>query len=184
MIEAKNLRNKSFINEIPNTKPGYYKWWASRAELDIILSALGVGYAEVANYLEENENHMYCIYVGIAAKESIRRRLNWHVNDSHRPSRVRNGTLSTFRKSISSLVAHNQFDKAATDAFIDKLSIEFYTVDETIRSPEAIDKLHRMERKLLSEKLRPLNIQENYHPQAHEIKKRLRVLRKASKTGL
>ena len=32
MIEAKKLREKENLKEIPNDKPGYYKWWAN--ELD------------------------------------------------------------------------------------------------------------------------------------------------------
>ena len=110
IINAKELRNKEALLNIPNDLPGYYKWWAEKTELDIILLALDVDYTEMFSLIEQRDG-LYCIYVGIAAKESIRKRLDWHVNDTHTPSRVLNGTLSTLRQSISSVVAHNQYDK-------------------------------------------------------------------------
>ena len=179
-IIAKELRNKANLLNIPNDLPGYYKWWAKKSELDIILSALNAEFFELSSFIEQKDG-LYCIYVGIAAKESIRKRLDWHVNDAHTPSRVLNGTLSTLRQSISSVVAHNQYDKDATDAFIDKLTIEFYTIDDPIKSPSAIDNLHIIERRIMSEHLYVLNIQDNKFPQAQPIKKRLSALRKNSK---
>ena len=180
MINAKELRNKETLLTIPNDLPGYYKWWAEKTELDIILLALNSDYSELSSFIEQRDD-LYCIYVGIAAKESIRKRLNWHVNDTHTPSRVLNGTLSTLRQSISSVVAHNQYDKAATDAFIDKLSIEWFTIDAPVKSQAAIDKLHTIERSIMSEHLYVLNIQDNKFPQAQPIKNRLSSLRKSSK---
>lgn len=180
IINAKELRNKEALLNIPNDLPGYYKWWAEKTELDIILLALDVDYTEMFSLIEQRDD-LYCIYVGIAAKESIRKRLDWHVNDTHTPSRVLNGTLSTLRQSISSVVAHNQYDKEATDAFIDKLTIEWFTIDDPIKSQEAIDKLHAIERSIMSEHLYVLNIQDNKFPQAQPIKKRLSALRKTSK---
>ncbi len=180
MINAKELRNKAELLNIPNDLPGYYKWWAEKPELDIILLALNADYSELSSLMEQKDG-LYCIYIGIAAKESIRKRLDWHVNDSHTSSRVLSGTLSTLRQSISSVVAHNQFDKDATDAFIDKLKIEWFTIDDPIKSETAIDNLHTIERKIMSEHLYVLNIQDNKFPQAQPIKKRLSALRKSSK---
>ena len=179
-INAKELRNKENLLNIPNSLPGYYKWWAEKTELDTILLALNAEYSELSSFIEQKDG-LYCIYVGIAAKESIRKRLDWHVNDTHTTSRVLNGTLSTLRQSISSVVAHNQYDKVATDTFIDKLTIEWFAIDDPIKSQAAIDKLHAIERSIMSEHLYVLNIQDNKFPQAQSIKKRLSALRKSSK---
>ena len=127
MIEAEKLRNKAVLNNV-SVRPGYYKWWAKKAELDVILSALNAETPEITAALEEKEG-LYCIYVGIAVKESLRKRLDWHVNDKHTASKVKNGTLSTLRQSIASIVAHNQYDKKATDAFIDKLYVEAHCME-------------------------------------------------------
>lgn len=180
MLDAKTLRNKQTVNTIPGDKPGYYKWWAEKSEVDLILKELNITYDFAEQYFEKKGN-LYCIYVGIAAKESIRKRLDWHVNDKHTPSRVKNGTLSTLRQSISSVVAHNQYDKTATDDFINKLSIEYYTINSPIKSTEAIEKLHSIERDLMQRNWYLLNIRDNKFVYAKPAISALKALRKQSK---
>ncbi len=179
MLKASTLRNKTELQEIP-AAAGYYKWWCAKPELDVILNALGANLSDVQQAIERKDN-LYCVYVGIAAKESVRARLNWHVNDKHTASRVKNGTLSTLRQSIASIVAKNQFDKEATDSFIDKLYVEWFCIDRPIKSAEAKAKLHSTERNLLFDCLRILNIQDNHHPLVEPIKFKLKLLRKNSK---
>lgn len=179
MIKASSLRKKEILNSI-SSLPGYYKWWGSRSELDVILNALNVHFSEIENALEI-KNGLYCIYVGIAVKESVRTRLNWHVNDKHTSSRIRNGTLSTLRQSISSIVAGNQFAKDATDSFIDKLYVEWFYSNNPIRTDAAKNELHQIEKQLLVEYLRVLNIQDNHHPLSTSIKTKLKELRKEAK---
>ena len=179
MIKAPSLRNPEELKKI-SSKPGYYKWWVPKTELDFILKALDVSFSEIEKALETKDN-LFCVYVGIAAKESVRARLNWHINDPHTSSRVKNGTLSTLRQTISSIVAHNQYDKAATDLFIDSMFVEWFYIDAPIKSEAAKTELHKIELKLMSEYLRILNIQDNHHPLSKPIKKELKVLRKESK---
>lgn len=119
--------------------------------------------------------------MGIAVNESIRKRINWHVNDSHTKSRVENGTLSTLRQSISSIVAEDQYNKIETDKFIDKLKIEYFTLNYPISSEEAKKELERIEKELLIQNLHLLNIKDNKHPLAKPIIKKLKHLRKISK---
>ena len=180
MISAKNLRNKADLSAIPNNCPGYYKWWAELPDLMRILKELKVDFGDIQKNIETKDN-LYCLYVGIAVKESLRERLNWHVNDSHSPSKVRNGTLSTLRQSISSIVAHDQYDKEATNAFIDHLFVEYFESDKPIKSDEAKNEIHAIEKALLNKHLYVLNIQENKHPAAINIKRLLRKLRKEIK---
>ena len=180
MIDAKDLREKDNLLKIPNDKPGYYKWWAKREQLNLLLKELNVSFDSIEKYLDI-DNDLFCIYVGIAVRESIRARLNWHVNDKHKASQVKNGTLSTFRQSISSIVAHNQYDKESTNKFIDLLKIEYFELDFPIKSEIAKEKLHKIERELLSKNLYILNIQENKFEQAKPIKTTLKRLRKESK---
>lgn len=179
MLKVSILRNKTELQKIP-AAAGYYKWWCEKAELDVILNALDVKPVDVQQAIERQDD-LFCVYVGIAAKESVRARLNWHVNDKHTASRVKSGTLSTLRQSIASIVANNQFDKEATDSFIDKLHVEWFCIDSPIKSAEAKAKLYSVERNLLFDRLRILNIKDNLHPLAEPIKFKLKMLRKNSK---
>ncbi len=179
MTQAREFRKKEALLTVED-KPGYYKWWAKRPELDVLLNGLNVSFAEVGQALEEKDG-MFCIYVGIAVKESVRNRLNWHVNDPHTATQVKNGTLSTFRQSLASIIAHNQYDKESTDSFVDRLYAEWFYSGHPVKSEEAKEELHDIERRLLSEHLRLLNIQENKHPLAKPIRKKLSALRTASK---
>lgn len=180
MYKANGFRNKDSLKMIPRDKPGYYKWWASKDDFLRLLSALDVPFEEVKADVEQKDG-LWCIYVGIAAKESIRSRINWHINDRHTKSRVEWGTVSTLRKSISSLVAGDQYDKDATDRFIDGLFFEYFPFDGKIGDCYVGCQLHEIERKALLDKLCVLNIQDNGHEKAAEIKKKLKALRKASK---
>ena len=179
MINANVLRDRSILKMI-DENPGYYKWWCKKEELDTILKELDVSFDSIKSYLEI-ENDLFCIYVGIAVKESVRSRLNWHVNDKHGRSQVIHGTLSTLRQSISSIAAHNQFDKQATDLFIDKLYVEWFYSQNAIGSDSAKTELESIEKQMMSEYLRPLNIQNNNHPLAEQLKRKLKQLRKSSK---
>ncbi len=180
IIKAKELRNKDVLNTISDSKPGYYKWWSPIEALEIILKELDTSFEDIKPYLE-TKDELYCIYVGIAVKESLRDRLNWHVNQKHRESAVRSGTLSTLRQTISSIVAHDQYNEDRTNEFIDLLTIEYFELPLKIKSDEASEEIHRIEHELLSSHLRVLNIQENSHPNANNIKRKLKELRKMSK---
>lgn len=179
MIKASSLRNQEELKKI-SSKPGYYKWWASRTELDCILTTLDVSFSEIEKALEIKEG-LFCVYVGIAAKESVRSRLNWHINDSHTEARVDNGTLSTLRQSIASIVSHNQYDKESTDSFINKMFVEYFYIDSPIKSETAKKELHTIETNLMAEYLRILNIQDNHHPLSDFLKHKLKRLRNESK---
>ena len=180
MIDAYRLREKEELKKIPNDKPGYYKWWATREDFEHILRVLNINFADIENALEVKDTY-YCIYIGIAAKESVRQRLDWHINDKHTVSKVCNGTLSTLRQSLSSVYAHNQYDKATTNACIDRFKVEYFCIDTAIKSSETVVALHETERALLCDHLYVLNIMDNHHPLATDIKKTLKRLRKESK---
>ncbi len=180
ILEARLLRNREHLSTVSDTKPGYYKWWATYKALDILLRKLDVDFSNISPVLEKKDC-LYCIYVGIAVKESLRRRLNWHINQKHTDSAVKNGALSTLRQTISSVVAHDQYNEQETNKFIDLLKIEYFELPYEIRSAEAKQEIHKIERELMSSSLRILNIQENHHLQANEIKTKLRKIRKNSK---
>lgn len=175
-IGAIDIRNDFEIED----KPGYYKWWASKKDFDLLLDKLNVDFESIKDYIEIKDK-WYCIYVGIAVKESVHDRLKWNVMDSHSESKVRHGTLSTFRQSLSSILSNNQSDKIATDNFIDKLIIEYYLFDYPIKSSEAKEEIEAIEKDLLQKNLYILNIQDNHHIKSKLIKKTLKKLRKEGK---
>ena len=153
IVKAIELRDKENLQKIKKA-PGYYKWWANRAELNVILNELNVKFDDIKSSIE-TQSDKFCIYIGIA--------------------------VSTLRQSIASIVAHNQYDKKTTDDFIDKLEVEYFFNEQPIKSANAKNELTGIEKTLLQEYLRILNIRDNNHPYAKEIKKELKRLRKISR---
>lgn len=178
-IQAYKLRNKDELNKIPNDNPGYYKWWAPKDTLQKILNKLNIQFEDIKEYLEE-KNGYYSIYIGVAIRGSLRARLNWHINQINNPSNVKNGTLSTLRQTISSLVGENMLDTNATNDFIDNLLVEYYLSNNPIKSQEAKDEIQKIEYDLLNcNLLYILNIKGNHHKLSP--KKKLTELRKVAK---
>lgn len=186
-VLARDLRSKETLRKIPSNMPGYYKWWASKESLALLLNSKYLK----DKYLKTLLPHLttstykgkkyYYIYVGIAVKESIQSRLDWHVNQHHTKSSVESGFLSTFRQSISSLVAFNQFDESATNEFIDTLLIEYYPINLPIKSNEAKEKIEKLEKTEISNHVLPINIKDNKDAMVKDFLKELKVLRKSSK---
>lgn len=177
-IQASLLRIKENLKRISD-KPGYYKWWAKKEDVEILLEKLDVDitFEDIESDIEKKEDmDLYCIYIGIAEKESIRNRLNWHVNQGHKQSAIKSGYLSTLRQSLSSLLSQNQKDEEATNQFIDNLYIEYFEV-----AGEDKKELREIEKKEMGKHLYILNIHGNRHSKVGEIKKKLKELRKAGK---
>lgn len=177
-VKASCLRDKNNLEAIPQC-PGYYKWWAGRAALQVILDRLDMCFEDICSQLEM-KGEMFCIYVGVAIKESVRARLDWHINQKHTYTPVKCGTLSTLRQTISSIVGSSMADENATNEFIDMLTVEYFLSEQPIKSAAAFDEIHAIERQLLSSNyLYILNIQDNKHALAPT--KQLRELRKQAK---
>lgn len=184
LIPAFFLRDSRYLKQISNDRPGYYKWWAKKEDVEMLLEKLGgdVTFIDIESCIEKKEgSDLYCIYIGIAVNESIRNRLNWHVNQRHSPSAVNSGFLSTLRQSLSSILSRDQMDEEVTNQIIDKLYIEYFIDENDIRSPKAKEKIREIEKEAMKKHLYILNIQGNNHSQARKIKKILRKLRKDSK---
>lgn len=186
LIPAIELRLISNLQRIPDDKPGWYRWWGPINALEALLNSPHIS----KKYLEELLPHLYvrrydqdyfCIYVGVAINESIRERLNWHINQHHTESVVQNGILSTFRKSVSSLVAGNQYDEKATNTLIDKLMIEYTVMDMPIRDTATKEAIRRIEDNDLDRFVIPINIMGNKHD---VLKPFLLDLKKARKQSL
>ncbi len=186
-IDAKDLRNTECLHNIPNNKPGWYKWWASEESLKLLLDSPYISkkyFSELlSNLTIKNINgvNYYYIYVGVAIKESIRDRLNWHVNQRHTKSSVESGFLSTLRQTLSSLVAGNQYDEDATNKIIDTLIIEYYPVNLPIKSIEAKEVIERIEKEELANNMLPLNLRDNKNVIIKSFLKELSRARKESK---
>ena len=185
IVGAIELRNSRTLNTIPDNKPGWYRWWAPH---EVSQQLLGNHFNTLRPHLLQGEagsslQGLYCVYVGIAVKESIRARLNWHVNQQHSVGCVKHGTLSTLRQSISSLVGTDQGDEDATNALIDQLIVEYYPVDLPVRSDQAKQYLQEMERRELASHVIPLNIQNNRQAVLADFKQALKKARKTAKTN-
>lgn len=123
----------------------------------------------------------YYIYVGVAIRESIQSRLDWHVNQHHTKTSVESGFLSTLRQTISSLVAGDQYNEEATNDLIDMLVIEYYRIDLPIKSDEAKEKIEAIEKSELANNVIPLNLRDNKNMVVKGFLKELSAARKESK---
>ena len=148
-------------------KPGVYQWWADKDDLLIILQALHMQFSDVQSDLEEQDG-FYCIYAGIAWRESLRSRLNWHINQKNTISSVKSKFLSTLRQSIAAVLGISMTDTEVVNDFMDRLRVSYDAIDFAIKSQEAKKAAHEWEQnKFNSGKLYILNIQENRnHPQS------------------
>jgi hypothetical protein len=184
---AKKLRVKDNLREVPDDRPGWYRWWASPEALKLLLNSAQLTrkyYDELLPHLQKQtgkNSDWHSLYVGVAIKESIRRRLNWHINQEHTESCVKHGTLSTLRQSISSLVAGNQYDEDATNKLIDMLVVEYTAVALPIGSEKARQYIERIELEEMNNTVFPLNIKDNHQPEIQGFKRELSRIRKNSK---
>ena len=186
-IVAKNLRNKDQLFEIPKDMPGWYRWWAPKESVEALLNSVYIEkkyFDAILPFLTTqifDGMEYYYIYVGVAIKESIRDRLDWHVNQHHTTTSVKSGFLSTFRQSISSLVAHNQFDENATNKMIDTFIIEYEPVNLPIKSAGAKELIEEIEITEMLQHVLPINIKDNKNVVVKDFLVELKKARKESK---
>ena len=187
IIEARELRNEELLKNVSDKMPGWYNWWAKDNEIKNILESENLSkkyYCEFKDYLTKGIgelNDYYCIYTGVAIKDSIRSRLDWHICQTHTLSLVKSGFLSTFRQSISSLISGNQMDEYNTNLFIDKLKIEYYSIEYTIGNEKAKYFLDKNEKNIMANNFLILNIQGNKKKELQEFLSDLKKARKNSK---
>jgi len=180
-IKAKRLRNLNELGLVSKDKPGWYQWWANDEALKILLrDQFSKLYPLLTPGSGALDGFMY-IYVGVAIKESIQKRLNWHVNQAHTFSCIKCGTLSTLRQSISSLAGNSQGDEAATNEVIDMLMVAYFPVDLPIHTLEAKMNIEAVEREEMARHVLPLNIQNNHQSVLLTFKNMLKAARAASK---
>lgn len=189
IVFAKELRSVKKISEIPKNRPGWYKWWAPKEKVKLILNSPYINdnyFKEFLQYLTTrniNGKEYYYIYVGIAVKESIRDRLNWHINQHHTQSSIESGFLSTLRQTISSLVSCNQYDEKATNDFINSLLIEYHPINLDIKSEKAKKLIEDIEKNEIKNNILPLNIRDNKRDILKKYLKELSRIRKISKAN-
>ena len=165
-MDATELRVKLNTLDMKNC---YIKWWAKRPEFDLILEKLDVNYDEIEDSLDI-DGDLYCIWVGSTTNRTVANYLNEFINAKHTEAAIRR-RISTFRRSISSIVSCNFADEEGTNNFIDKLKIEIIPVkDEDINLEKTVTGW-------LKDKLYILNIRYNSHELAKDIIENLNELR-------
>ena len=150
---VKNLRD-SKCSTVDNC-PGYYFWWFREDCVKKLLAPLpGVDYSRLIS----DRNGYVALYVGIVEKEkrTLRQRALWHICDDHSASKVKAGTLSTLRQTISALLGIDmtKSKQAVNDFMDDNCEWEWFP---TKSGEEAKAK----EKEELSKHYYPLNIKAN-----------------------
>lgn len=187
LIKANKIRNNDYLYKISKDNPGWYKWWAPESTLKLLLNSPYIPknyYQELLPYLTKkniNGTDYYYIYVGVAIRESIRERLNWHVNQHHTKTSVESGFLSTLRQTLSSLISNNQYDESSTNKIIDTLYIEYYSVNLPIKSEKAKEQIEYIEKEEMNSNVLPLNLRDNKNSIVKDYLKELSKIRKSSK---
>lgn len=99
MIENKTLS--------VNNCPGVYRWWFREDVAQRLLSNLPqVDTKRISKRMLDDGNHCYwALYFGIS--KDLKQRIVWHISQSHTPSAVKTGFLSTLRQTISALLNHD-----------------------------------------------------------------------------
>lgn len=180
-FKAKDLRSKEGLGKVPDDRPGWYRWWAPEPALKQLLGEYYTELEPVLTHGEGELEEMRYIYVGVAIKESLRKRLNWHINQKHTFSCVKCGALSTLRQSISSLVGSSQGDKKATDELIDLLVVECHPVMLAIRSDQAKIEIGSTEANEMKRHVLPLNLKSNARNEIIRFKAYLTAQRSGAK---
>lgn len=184
MIKAGELRKN--LDSLPESV-GIYRWYANKETCEEIFSS----FKDWEKIFADDPVHMidgkecYLIYLGTSSRKNagIRKRLSWHITQEHDLNSVKTGTLSTFRQTLSSLVANDQSDTDATNNIIDKLWVEYETLDLPCGEKETIDFIEQKEETLIDKYHPPLNIKSN-NPKSETkkaFKKFLTKRRKESK---
>ena len=170
MYSVRDIRsNPALISD----SRGLYKWWCKLEVLEGIANALqfDIGNCQIE---KDDEYGLFCVYVGVAVKETLRKRIKWHMGN-HTPGAVKHKTLSTLKQSLSAVVKHNMSHKYADE--LNDYMDNFFVSEDMINA--AREDIYEEEKRLLSGLNQPLyilNIQENKHTQAP--KKVLKKMRK------
>ncbi|GHV03418.1 hypothetical protein FACS189485_06570 [Spirochaetia bacterium] len=187
IIEANHLHNKENLLHISGNHPGWYRWWAKEDAVKKLLDSKQLSkryfdnlFPHLTKGAGDLKNHYY-LYTGIAVKESIRARLDWHINQEHTLSAVKSGFLSTLRQSISSLVSGDQRNENDTNLFIDTLTVEYYSDTNQINTKEANIFLRENEDKEMRLNILVLNIMGNKRSEIHDFLKDLKQARSRAK---
>lgn len=180
MIKACELRRAEVLASVPGDKPGYYKWWASEPEFRFLVEKLEADFEECASRAEKRDG-LYCIYVGIVWSRSLSQRICDHVMEKNSQPSIKHGGLSTFRQTISSIVAGDQSNQNASDDFIGRLYVEWFPVDLPMSS-DSRKPIEEIETKVINANLRILNGSKNHDRYFKErIRKNLTAIRNAGK---
>ena len=167
--------------------PGIYRWWFHERSLkDLGLSSNNT--SALWKKTIDGETY-YALYVGIAVKETIRKRLNWHINQKHSYSNIKSGTISTLRYTLCALLLKKQVQKTIRESeriineFLDtNCIVEWTPYFSGTESQIRID-----EKKELSQSYwYPLNIQDNKKSDEAKLKyyNNLKRLRKEIQAAL
>lgn len=185
IVKAKELRKKAVLDKVPNS-PGMYEIFAKEDDVKALLSSkyISKGYFGKI-FTQDNINKglivsidfegekYYRIYVGIATDESLRDRLDRHINRSAR--------VSTLRRSIAALISGDQSREGETNDFLDKLVVRYTDYPYKVKSREARKEIGRLEKEEMQKTILPLNIRDNHRDELKDFKSDLKKARTEAK---
>lgn len=146
------ISNKSF--NVSNT-PGWYIWWFDENGMKEILQPVinELDTTKIARKKIDGKDY-YALYFGIS--KDLKGRIKWHIAQKHTDSQVKNGTISTLRHTIGSLLGlpMRKSEKAVNDFMDAHCVLEYYNCD-------TLEEAKAKETDALTKGYYPLNIQGN-----------------------
>lgn len=166
-------RGSIICNKNLPAKSGIYFWYM---KYNAFINNFPIELQKVNFHEEQKIIYNGCpyllVYVGIANKMSLQKRILWHIDDSHSLSKIKSKTLSTLRQSLSSILYKTWNCKTILDDFIE---------ENMIVCCEAIENFETREKQLIQKYILPLNIQHNHSEELKNFIKTLKYLRKKSR---
>ena len=141
--------------------PGTYRWWFHES----CLKQLGLSHIDSQKLLSTTfqGKRYHALFFGIAAKETIRQRLHWHINQKHTQSSFKSGYISTLRLTLCALLLNPaskptlKQSEDVVNGYMDKYCV----VEWCSYHNNAEDQIRADEKAELRSYWYPLNIQGN-----------------------
>lgn len=148
MTEIKSVKFiRDTRNSVADQCGGIYKWWCKKELLEEFINQLRlfnetISFDEIIKYVEQNDNSLYCFYVG-QTKSSLRSRIrSQHIGKRGKknPTFGRAIKGSTLRRTINALKNNDgrydedYVDKVLDECFVQWQSLETNRIDEEERN--------------------------------------------------
>lgn len=142
-------------NEKKDTKAGVYRWWFKKESAENLLSSIKhlIEWDNIQQKIINGEDYL-ALYFGMT--KNVKNRFKWHISQKHNSSSIKNGYISTLRRTLSALLDKPlSISEEEINKFIDDNCVLEWEYCDTEKDADKIEKQE------LKENYYPLNLQSN-----------------------